>query len=76
MKVKFHVPLFFVLAGRREGHKSQTRLIFKNTYGDAFNVRTKLSDANEFVIDYFLMLVEVERGLNFHVNLRSPLNID
>lgn len=24
----------------REGHKSQTRLIFRNTYGDAFNVST------------------------------------
>lgn len=36
-------PLLFILTEAErvsEGHKSQTRLIFKNTYGDAFNVRT------------------------------------
>lgn len=37
------------------GHKSQTRFIFENTYGDAFDVRT-LNLTKKWVIDYFLVI--------------------
>lgn len=63
MKVKF-LPLALLCA---EGHKSQTRLVFKNTYGDAIHVR---ADRVKEIIDYVLMcLAGGCRELKIYVNV-------
>lgn len=74
-----------LLVTETEGHKSQTRLIFRNTYGDAFNVVRTLTDggleeswvesSRERVIDYIFLMLRGDCGLKFYVNLtKSPLS--